>query len=226
MVPPLYPPPPYPRTPHLRAAEAISRDDLVLAPAEIADWLQRPVVVEEKLDGANVSVWWEQDRLRVASRGGPDAMDRGGQLGPLRSRVNAGYAQLRPILENGLVLYAEWMWLTHSVRYDRLADHLVVLDFWHPEEGFVSLGERDRLSHAYGLVVPPRLFTGVLGAEAALVALMGQSRVGSAPMEGVVLRRDDGARCKVLRPGFVRAGDADIGRSRNALAPSPAAGKP
>lgn len=81
--------------------------------------------------------------------------------------------------------------------------------------------ERDRLSRMHELAVPPCLFQGVLGSEDSLVKLMGQSRLGSELMEGVVLRRDDGQRCKVLRPGFVRAGDADIGRSRNVLAPLP-----
>lgn len=211
-------PPPYPRTPYLWASGSSTHGDRVLAPAEIPDWLLHPVVVEEKLDGANVSIWWEQNQLQVASRGGPDAMDRGGQLGPLRSRVNAGYGQFRPLLENGLVLYAEWLWLTHTVRYDQLADHLVVLDFWHPDKGFVPLRERDRMSHVHELVVPPRLFTGVLGSADAVIRLMGRSRFGSELMEGVVLRKDDGQRSKVLRPGFVRAGDANIGRSRNVLA--------
>ena len=103
--------PSYPRMPYLWASEAITRGDQVLAPAEISDWLLHPVAVEEKLDGANVSIWWEQSQIQVASRGGPDAMDRGGQLGPLRSWVYAGYGQLQPLLANGLVLYAEWLWL-------------------------------------------------------------------------------------------------------------------
>lgn len=213
--------PSYPRMPYLWGSEAITRGDRVLDSAQISDWLLHPVAVEEKLDGANVSIWLEQSQIQVASRGGPDAMDRGGQLGPLRSRVNAGYGQFQPLLQNGLVLYAEWLWLTHTVRYDQLVDHLVVLDFWHPDESFVALRARDRLSRAHGLVVPPRLFDGVLGSEESLVKLMGRSRLGSELMEGVVLRRDDGQRCKVLRPGFVRAGDADIGRSRNVLAPRP-----
>jgi hypothetical protein len=37
--------------------------------------------------------------------------------------------------------------------------------------------------------------------------LMGPSWFGSEPMEGVVLRREDGARCKVVRPGFSRRPD-------------------
>lgn len=142
-------------------------------------------------------------------------MDRAGQLGPLRGRVGAAHDQLASLLAGGWVLYGEWLWLAHSVHYNRLPDHLVVLDLWHPESGFADLAERAR---ARGLVVPPRLFTGVLGSMDALLGLMGTSRFGTAPMEGVVLRRDDGARCKVLRPGFVRAGDNHIGRARNVLA--------
>ncbi len=116
------------------------------------------------------------------------------------------------------MLYGEWLWLTHTVHYNRLPDHLVVLDLWHPESGFAELSERDGRVRARGLVVPPRLFTGVLESMDALLELMGTSRFGTAPMEGVVLRRDDGARCKVLRRGFVRAGDDHIGRVRNVLA--------
>jgi len=126
--------------------------------------------------------------------------------------------QLASLLAGGWVLYGEWLWLTHTVHYNRLPDHLVVLDLWHPESGFAELAERDERARAHGLVVPPRLFTGVLGSMDALLGLMGTSRFGTAPMEGVVLRRGDGARCKVLRPGFARAGDDHIGRVRNVLA--------
>lgn len=191
----------------------------MLSPAESRNWLQRPVVVEEKLDGANVAVWWEQALPQVASRGGPGAMDRAGQLGPLRARLNTAYEQLRSLLDGEWVLYGEWLWLTHTVHYDRLPDHLVALDLWHPKSGFADLLNRDERAHASGLVVPPRLFTGILGSTQGLLSLMGTSHFGTGPMEGVVLRRDDGAMCKLLRPSFVRASDDQIGRAHNVLNP-------
>lgn len=211
-------PPRYPRTPYLWEPDAGAGGDRVLDPGERPGWLRRPVVVEEKLDGANVSVWWENGRAQVASRGGPDAMDRGRQLGPLRGRVGASHDRFASLLDGGWVLYGEWLWLAHTVHYDRLPDHLVALDLWHPRSGFADLAERDQRVRASGLVLPPRLFTGVLGSADALLGLMGQSLFGTAPMEGVVLRRGDGPRCKVLRPGFVRACDGRIGVERNGLA--------
>lgn len=143
--------------------------------------------------------------------------DRGHQLGPLRARLDRQYEILRPLLDGGLALYAEWLWLSHTIHYDRLPDHLVVLDIRRPDTGFVTLPERDELCRRAGLVGPPRLFSGVLRTAGTLLALIGSSTFGSTPMEGVVLRRDDGQACKVVRPGFVRAGDDRIGRHRNAL---------
>jgi RNA ligase len=210
-------PPPYPRIPYLWPADSAGHGDRVVPLAVRSAWLRRPVVVEEKLDGANVSIWSEDGRLQVASRGGPGAMDRGGQLGPLRARVDRQYEVLRPLLDGGLVLYAEWLWLSHTVVYDRLPDHLVVLDVLRPDAGFVAPQVRDELCLQAGLIGPPQLYSGVLRTAEALLDLIGLSRFGSMPMEGVVLRRDDGQVCKVVRPGFVRAADNGIGRQRNAL---------
>lgn len=215
---------PYPRVPYLWEPDGGATGDRVVPVAERAAWLRRPVVVEEKLDGANVAIWWADGRPQVASRGGPGAMDRAGQLGPLRARVDKQYGPLRALLAAGDVLYAEWLWLTHTVGYDRLPDHLVALDIWGPDAGFTDLPDRDGRLRRSGLVGPPRLFAGVLATADALLALMDTSRFGSNPMEGVVLRRTDGRICKVVRPGFVRAGNDRIGRTRNALVERPAAG--
>lgn len=62
-------PPPYPRIPHLVRGRGTS-DDVVLPGAEVAALLGRPVLVEEKLDGANVD-----RRLRAAGEGPEPSRD-------------------------------------------------------------------------------------------------------------------------------------------------------
>lgn len=164
------------------------------------------MVVEEKLDGANVSIWWDCG-LQIASRGGVGSQDRGNQLGRLRAWVAERATHLEPLLADGQVLYAEWLWVRHGVAYDRLPDWLVALDLWHPDRGFATLADRDsRCSHA-ALRVPPRLFSGVLHDQQTLLGLLDTSRFGSGPAEGLVLRTTDGRRCKVVAPGFVRRDD-------------------
>lgn len=210
-------PPPYPRTPHLWPVPG-RPSRLVLSAAEARRWLCEPVVVEEKLDGANVSLWADGS-VQVASRGGAGAMDRGGQLGRLRAWAAERSADLRELLAGGHVLYGEWLWLRHGIGYDRLPDWLVALDLWHPDRGFADLMERDERCARAGLVVPPRLFTGVLHDRETLLALLGQSRVGPGPAEGLVLRASGGRRCKLVAPAFARRGDEDwVGeREHNAL---------
>lgn len=210
-------PPPYPRIPYLWEPPTGAAGERLVPEPERSRWLREKVVVEEKLDGANVSIWSHDGRLQVASRGGPDAMDRARQLGPLRAHVAALHQQLAVLVGGGLALYAEWLWLTHTVSYDRLPDPLVVLDLWHPVRGLLGLAEREERARRSGLVTPPRLFDGVLGSTAALAALLGPSGFGSASMEGAVLRRGDGQICKVVRPDFVRAPDDRIARKRNVV---------
>lgn len=202
------PPPPYPRTPHLWPDDAHPRR-LVVPAGEVAEWLRSPVVVEEKVDGANVSLWWADGAAAVASRGGLGSMDRAGQLGRLRAWAAERLPELEVLLADGWVLYGEWLWLRHGVAYDALPDWLVALDLWHADHGFADLDDRDERCTAAGLSLPPRVFTGVLGSRQALDGLVRTSRLAvDAAAEGVILRHTDGQRCKVVRPGFTRRDDA------------------
>jgi hypothetical protein len=186
---------------------------------DLAQWFSSTVVVEEKLDGANVSLWVESGRIHVASRGGPGAADRAGHLGRLRAWSGERNAQLMQLLGEDRALYGEWLWTRHSTAYDQLPDWLIVLDLWNAAAGFLDLPERDTLAAGAGLSVPPRLFEGALGSRERASGLLRVSRFGEEPMEGLVLRRDDGARCKIVRPGFVRRPDGEWDpTARNQLA--------
>ncbi len=52
-------------------ASALGPTRLVLPASEADRWPHEPVVVEEKLDGANVSLWCASGGVQVASRSGP-----------------------------------------------------------------------------------------------------------------------------------------------------------
>lgn len=211
-------PPPYPRISYLLPSDSSRRDDITLAGPALAEWLDRPVVVEEKLDGANVSVWLDDGGIHVASRGGAGSSDRGGQLGRLRAWVARRAADLVPALDNGRVLYGEWMWRRHTVRYDRLPDWFVLLDVRESSGRFWDVDQRNTLAHDHALVTPPELFRGVLGSVAALDRLMGTSQFSSEPAEGLVVVRG-ATKVKVVRPGFQRFTDAEWGLGAdNALA--------
>jgi hypothetical protein len=202
-------PPAYPRVAHLVPGRG-TRDDLMLSPAEVTDFLAQPVVVEEKLDGANVVVWMEADQVTCALRSGPGAMDRAGQLGPLRAWLAQHDEPLRSVLAGGGALHGEWLLLTHSVAYDRLPAYLVALDLWRAGPGFAGVEERNRALGDAGLATPPELWRGVPETAATVESLMGPSRWGPELMEGVVVRRlgeGEPRLAKLLRAGFDRLDD-------------------
>lgn len=214
-------PPPYPRIPQLVGGRG-SSDDLVLGPTEVASLLAGPVLVEEKVDGANVMLWVEDDRVEVALRSGPGAMDRAGQVGPLRAWSAQHDDVLRQVLADGTAAYAEWLLLTHSSSYDRLPSYVVVLDLWRPGTGFLGVAIRDEVCAAAHLTVPPHMWTGVAGNVDAIERLAGPSAWGAGAAEGLVVRslRDPALRAKLVPAGFRRVGDDQwrAGRPHNRLA--------
>lgn len=216
-------PPPYPRIAHLVQGLG-TPDDRVLPSTVSGDLLDSEVIVEEKLDGANVSIWVDDDgRLSCATRAGPGARDRAGQLGPLRAWLAANDARLRDMLGDWPVVYAEWLLLAHSVSYDRLPSYLVVLDLWDPDEGFADVEDRDELSDRVNVPHPPRLWRGVPRSVERLEHLITRSAWGAEPSEGVIVRRvgaGEPRMAKLLRPGFLHLGDEHwmAGRPRNRLA--------
>jgi len=174
------------------------------------------VILEEKLDGANVSLWLEDGQVACGLRSGPGAMDRAGQLGPLRAWAAQHDEALRRALGECEAIYAEWLLLSHSLGYDRLPSYLVVLDLWRPD-GFATPDERNRVCATAGLPTPPEVWRGTPGSVAAIEGRLGPSSFGPEPMEGLVVRTVDGRPprlAKLLRGGFDQLDDAEWRRGR------------
>lgn len=204
-------PPKYPRTPYLWSHPSMGTEDRALEPTATFEWFTEPVLVEEKLDGANVTLWQQDGRLRVAPRGGADASDRGRQLGRLRAWVGERTVPLMQATSGGQVLYGEWLWVRHGVAYDALPDWFILLDVWREGEMFPPR-ERETVAVASDLILPPVRFEGVLGSPERLTRLFGPSAFGAPRAEGLVLRLPDGRRCKVVDPEFsrLRRWDPDV----------------
>ena len=75
----------FPHTPHIAwLASGTPRDDKVLSPDEAQSLLQHPVVVEEKLDGANMGISFSSEAvLHVQNRGQYLNKPYGGQFSRL-----------------------------------------------------------------------------------------------------------------------------------------------
>lgn len=203
----------FPRTPHLFWLGADPpRGDKVLAPGEATALLSRPAAVEEKVDGAcmGFSVG-EAGEMRVQSRGRYLTRGERGQFQPLWSWLVPREEAFRHSLGTALILFGEWCYARHTVRYDALPDWFAAFDvFDRQARRFWSRERRDELAARLDVATVPRLTSGPFSRRS-LERLLGQSRLGSEPMEGLYLRWDEGpwllARAKLVRSGWVPADD-------------------
>src|SRR5690606_22108083 len=130
------------------------RGDKVLANDEVEALLAGEVVVEEKVDGANIGFSISQDgEVRVQNRG--QYLDRAhahAQFQPLWSWLPSRKAALADALYPDLILFGEWCFAVHSVAYDRLPDWFLGFDVYDwSVNGFWDTRRRDELLTAVGL---------------------------------------------------------------------------
>jgi ATP-dependent RNA circularization protein (DNA/RNA ligase family) len=202
----------FPHTPHLAwLGKGTPRGDKVLAPAEVNQLLSGVVVVEEKVDGANLGFSVdEHGAVRAQSRGSyVDTELPSGQWKPLKRWLSSRHRLIADTLTPGLILFGEWCYAVHSIRYTRLPDWFLAFDvFDRTREEFWSAARRDRLCAELDVVTVPRLGQGRYGLTE-LERLLDASRLTDGPAEGIYVRRETAARleqrAKLVRPEFVQA---------------------
>jgi len=153
----------YPRTRHLVGSnKQIGDHDLNSVPfPEIQDQF---LVIEEKIDGANCGISFNQDgELALQSRGhflGPsNARER--QFNLFKSWANSIADQLFDLLEDRYLMYGEWMYAKHTVFYDQLPHYFMEFDIYDKEkEIFLSTAKRHEMLKETSIVSVPVLKSG------------------------------------------------------------------
>ncbi len=219
----------YPHTPHLLwLGDAPPRADKVLSPQEAEAFLEHEVTVEEKVDGANVG-------LSVDGAGGIRAQNRGAyvtreachpQFRPLFRWLDERRQLLLDHLPPRVIVFGEWCYAVHSVRYTRLPDWFLMFDVFDLETAsFWSMARRNELADSLDLARVPHVRSGRLVVDE-IASLPGQSSLTDGPSEGVYLKWSAGggvrSRAKVVRASFVQGIDTHwTARTMqvNALAP-------
>ena len=200
----------FPTTPHLLwLGRSPSRRDKVLSRAEAEDFVRKPVIVEEKVDGANLGISFNaQGSLLAQNRG--SLLDRGtrGQFAPLWPWLAVRETLLFDVLGDRFVLFGEWCYACHSIKYTRLPDFFLSFDvFDKQEQQFLSTLRRDEIVGELKLATVPRVCQGVF-ALSDVPGIIGQSSLYDGLMEGIYLRQESAAwlvrRAKVVRSEFVQ----------------------
>lgn len=203
----------FPHTPHLAwLGEGSPRDDKVLSKADAEALLASDVVVEEKLDGANLG-------LSVDSKGFMRAQNRGqylvppysGQFARLSSWLAPREETLTSVLGDNVILFGEWCPARHSLDYITLPDWFLAFDVYdRAAKRFWSTARRNELAASLSIQVVPAVYAGKTSMhelKSRLLHTSSQFRPG--PLEGVVVRKENSdwleARAKLVHPNFTQA---------------------
>jgi len=211
----------FPHTPHLAwLGPGKPRDDKVLAPHEMHELLAHGVVVEEKVDGANLGFSVGEDGTLLAqNRGGYlDLGSSSGQWKPLGRWMTTHRDALIQALGPGRILFGEWCYAVHSVRYTRLPDWFLAFDVYDRDGAeFWDTMRRDDLARAIGLEIVPRRNEGCVTVEN-LKSLLDSSALSEGPAEGVYIRREHGgrllSRAKLVSARFTQSIETHWSRRR------------
>lgn len=166
----------YPRTRHLSGSK-YQNGDHDLDAIQFADIKNQYIVVEEKQDGANSGISFEDGQMRLQSRGhyligGP--REKHFDLFKQWSSVHE-YA-FREVLGEKYVMFGEWMYAKHTVFYDALQHYFAEFDILDKETGkFLSTKARKRLLSGLPVVSVSVLWEGEATSQEALVELVGPS---------------------------------------------------
>jgi hypothetical protein len=168
----------YPRTHHIEGSRVQPGDhDLSCIP--FAGIAGRNLVVEEKMDGANAALSFEDDgRLLLQSRGhfltgGP----RERHFGPFKQWAATHSAAFWQVLGARYVVYGEWLYARHTIFYDHLPHYFLEFDVLDKATGeFLSTPRRLDLLAGLPIVSVSVLHEGPLSSLDDLTRLLGPSR--------------------------------------------------
>lgn len=198
----------FPSIPYLVPPNGIDlREDKVLSTQERLAFLAHVLHVEEKVDGENLGISFDGDRLQFQARGSY-VRPGGAHFRGLETWAQPRTSRISKVVGTELIIFGEWCAITHSVRYDLLPDWFLVFDIYQHSTGlFWETPLRDELARELGMSVVPFLGSGRFSEES-LIGLMSRSHIGHEPMEGLVARTQGTAggqkRAKVVRPDFVQ----------------------
>lgn len=158
----------YPRTQHIYGSR-IQKGDKDLESVRLEDIQDNYFVIEEKMDGANSAISFdEHGKLHLQSRGhfltgGP----RERHFALLKRWANQHYAMLYNLLGDQYTMYGEWLYAKHTIYYDNLPNYFMEFDILDRKNGqWLSTKRRNEmLQRVRSTIISVRVILECKGAD-------------------------------------------------------------
>jgi len=209
----------FPSTPHLALLGGVDvRGDKVMSEVDRVEFLRHELIVEEKVDGANLGISFDSSGdIYAQNRGAYLHLPSTGQWKKLSEWLIPKTDILFDKLTDRFILFGEWCYAQHSIAYDQLSDWFLGFDVYDKRFAqFLSCARRDAIFSAIGVSSVPRIKRGHF-TFSELSKLLSRSKLSDQQAEGLYLRFDQadwlGKRAKLVRPAFIQSIDQHWSRS-------------
>ena len=153
----------FPRTPHLTGSHfQVGDHDLAAIPFDLLEG--RHLILEEKVDGANAGLRFDQDgTLFLQSRGHfLTGGNREKHFQMFKTWANCHAHRFFEVLTDRYIMYGEWMYAKHTVYYDKLPHYFLEFDLFDTQNDcFLSTERRQQLLQDLPIASVPVLAEGV-----------------------------------------------------------------
>jgi len=198
----------FPRTKHLINLGGASRDDLIMTDKDVKEMLNNNVIVEEKVDGANMGISIIDGNICVQNRSHYVSSSYHPQFKLLNMWIEIHENELKQIIPQDSILFGEWLYACHSINYQSLPDYFLAYDLFDIKTtSFVSRDVLKNLLKGTTIFQVPVLFNGKITKEELLKLVGAKSKFFDGENEGVYIRVcKDGKtthRAKIVRKNFI-----------------------
>jgi atypical dual specificity phosphatase len=203
----------FPKIPHLFNLGGATRDDKICTPSDISKFIGQKVIIEEKIDGANVGISIDDNGcILVQNRSHFITSNYHAQFAPLDKWIAKHMSDLWEILTpNRHILFGEWVYATHSIPYDLLPGWFIAYDLYDKVNNtFMSRIKLSILLNKSNIPYVPVIFEDYIESIESLKSYVtGKSKYSShAVREGIVIRVFDDEnnlkfRAKIVRGDFL-----------------------
>ncbi|MBK6604939.1 MAG: RNA ligase family protein [Leptospiraceae bacterium] len=202
----------FPSTPHLLwLSESPSREDKVFDLNQRNLFLKKELIVEEKIDGANIGISFDKNaNILIQNRG--DYITRENchiQFRTFWNWIDTVYDNIFNILTDKYILFGEWCYARHSIYYDRLPDYFLSFDIFEKDtEKFLSFERRNVFVNKMKLQSVPFIQKGLFDMDRILNMLNLKSHFSQEQLEGLYFRQEDNEyliqRAKLVAKEFIQ----------------------
>ncbi|MGE7775521.1 RNA ligase family protein [Chitinophaga sp. NPDC101104] len=202
----------FPRTPHLFVLPGLNiRDDKQLSDVEANEFYLHEVVVEEKIDGANIGISLDEEgNFRIQNRGAYIDSSSHPQFAKLTEWMYLRMLSLKDVLIGPRIIFGEWCYAKHSIYYETLPDYFLGFDVYDlTHRYFLPTHERNYLFKQCN-IHPVPLIGEKRFKKAELITILNttKSAFSTASIEGLYVRLENKTRlikrAKIVKEDFVQ----------------------